>query len=124
MTQGEPGWLSSHVISGGPVHVVDETEAEVIIITTFPRLASTEVTMELAGDRLLIQGKIPGALSAPGADDDHAEGSHEILIRSAILPCAVDLRQASMVRKNDMVHITLPKKTLEHLHRINRKKPG
>jgi HSP20 family molecular chaperone IbpA len=113
---GEQGWLSSRVISGGPVYAVEETEAEVIIITTFPRLASTEVTMELAGDRLLIQGKSPCASPEPEMDVSHTEGAHDVLIRSAVLPCAVDLTRASITRKNDMVRITLPKRTRGHLH--------
>jgi HSP20 family molecular chaperone IbpA len=123
-TTGEQGWLSSRIISGGPVHAVEETEAEVIIITTFPRLASTEVTMELAGDRLLIQGTSPGALLEPRMDASHTEGSHDVLIRSTVLPCAVDLTRASVTRQNGMVRITLPKEARGPLHQVSEKRPG
>ena len=119
VTMTKPGWLAYRVISGGPVHAVEETEAEVIIVTAFSPLASTEVTMELAGDRLLIQGKSPCASPAPGTDADHPEGSYDMRIRSAVLPCAVDLTRARVMRKNDMVRITLPKKTRGHLKRIS-----
>jgi HSP20 family molecular chaperone IbpA len=122
--QGEQGWLSSQVISGGPVRAVEETEAEVIILTTFPRLAATEVTMELAGDRLLIQGKAPSVLPESGGYASYTDGKHDVLIRSAILPCAVDLTRASMTRKNDMVRITLPKKARGYPHRVSGKRPG
>jgi hypothetical protein len=122
--QGEQGWLSSRVISGGPVHAIEETEAEVIILTTFPLLASPEVTMELAGDRLLIQGKSPCASPEPGMDSSHTDGGHDILIRSAILPCAVDLRRSSVTWKNDTVRIMLPKKAGGHLPPVSGKKPG
>jgi HSP20 family molecular chaperone IbpA len=114
-----PGWLSYRVISGGPVHAVEETEAEVIICTAFSPLASTEVTMELAGDRLLIQGKSPCVSSEAGTHACRPEGSYDVLIRSAVLPCAVDLKRASMVRKNDTVRITLPKKARGHLRRVS-----
>ena len=113
------GWLSYRVISGGPVHAVEETEAEVIIFTAFSPLASTEVTMELAGDRLLIQGKSPCASSEPGTDASHLEGSYDMRIRSAVLPCAVDLTRARVMRKNDMMRITLPKKARGHHNRIS-----
>jgi HSP20 family molecular chaperone IbpA len=118
VTMKKPGWLSYRVISGGPVHAVEETEAEVIIFTAFSPLASTEVTMELAGDRLLIQGKSPCASPEPGTDAVHPEGCYDMRIRSAVLPCAVDLTRASMMRKNDMMRITLPKKARGHLNRI------
>jgi HSP20 family molecular chaperone IbpA len=122
--QGEQGWLSSRVISGGPVHAVEETEAEVIILTTFPRLASTEVTIELAGDRLLIQGKSLCASSEPGRYAVHTEGSHDVRIRSTVLPCAVDLTRARVTRKNDMVRITLPKRARGPLHQVSGERPG
>lgn len=122
--QGEQDWLSSRVISGGPVRAVEETEAEVIILTTFPRLASTEVTMELAGDRLLIQGKTPSVLPESGRYASYTDGKHDVLIRSAVLPCAVDPTRASITRKNDMVRITLPKKARGYLHRVSGKRPG
>jgi HSP20 family molecular chaperone IbpA len=122
--KGGQGWLSSRVITGGPVRAVEETEAEVIIITTFPRLMSTEVTMELAGDRLLIQGKSPCASPEPGRYAAPTEGSHDVLIRSAVLPCAVNLTRASVTRKNDMVRIALPKKARGHLRRASGKRPG
>jgi HSP20 family molecular chaperone IbpA len=119
VTMKKPGWLSYRVISGGPVHAVQETETEVIICTTFSSLASTEVTMELAGDRLLIQGKSPCVSPERGTGAAHPEGSYEMRIRSAILPCAVDLTRASVMRKNDMVRITLPKMARGHLNRIS-----
>ena len=118
-TMKKPGWLSYRVISGGPVHAVEETEAEVIIFAAFSSLASTEVTMELAGDRLLIQGKSPCISPAPGLDAVHPEGSYDMRIRSAVLPCAVDLTRARVMRKNDMVRIALPKKARGHLKRIS-----
>ena len=118
-TMKKPGWLSYRVISGGPVHAVEETEAEVIIFAAFSLLASTEVTMELAGDRLLIQGKSPCASPKPGMGTGHPEeGRYDIRIRSAVLPCAVDLARARVMRKNDMVRITLPKKARGHLKRM------
>ena len=103
----------------GPVHAVEETEAEVIILAAFSLLASTEVTMELAGDRLLIQGKSPCASPKPGMGIGHPEeGRYDMRIRSAVLPCAVDLARASVMRKNDMVRIILPKKARGHRNRI------
>jgi len=120
VTMKKPGWLSYRVISGGPVHAVEETETEVIIFTTFSPLASTEVTMELAGDRLLIQGKSPCGSPEPGTDAAHPEGSYDMRLRSAVLPCAVDLTRASITRKNDMMRITLPKKARGHLNQISR----
>jgi HSP20 family molecular chaperone IbpA len=119
VTMKKRGWLSYRVISGGPVHAVEETEAEVIVFTAFSPLASTEVTMELAGDRLLIQGKTPWVSPEPGPDDSHPEGSYDMRLRSAVLPCAVDLTRASVMRQNDMVRITLPKKARGHLNRIS-----
>jgi HSP20 family molecular chaperone IbpA len=119
VTMKKQGWLSYRVISGGPVHAVEETEAEVIIFTAFSPLALTEVSMELAGDRLLIQGKSPCAPPEPGTDASYPEGSYDMRIRSAVLPCAVDLTRASVMRKNDMVRITLPKKARGHLNRIS-----
>jgi hypothetical protein len=120
VTMKKEGWLSYRVISGGPVQAVEETEAEVIIFTTFSSLALTEVTMELASDRLLIQGKSPCASPDPGTDASYPAGSYDVRIRSAVLPCAVDLSRASIVRKNDMVRITLPKKGRGQRNRIRR----
>jgi HSP20 family molecular chaperone IbpA len=122
--QGEPGWFASQVISGGSVHTVEETEAEVIIIATFPRLALTQVTMEMAGDRLLIQGKTPRRVSPSDTWPTDTRGRYDVRIRSAVLPCAVDLTHARMIRKHDTVQITVPKKTEEPLQRGKGKEQG
>jgi HSP20 family molecular chaperone IbpA len=107
--EGEPGWFSSLMISGGPVRTVEETEADVIIITTFPQLVSAEVTLELAGDRLLIQGRSASESAAVDTCTPRMAGSYAIHVHSAILPCAVHLAQARIMQKNDTVQITLPK---------------
>jgi HSP20 family molecular chaperone IbpA len=117
-TVTQHGWISSHVISGGPVQAVEETASEVIIIAAFPLLESTEVTLELAGDRLLIQGKSPCASQAPGADTSDTAGNYDVRIRSAILPCVVNLTRASMIQQHNIVRITLPKKVRGHLQQV------
>jgi hypothetical protein len=119
VTMKNRGWLSYRVISGGPVHTVEETEAEVIIFIAFSPLASTEVTMELAGDRLLIQEKSPWASPEPGTGASYLEGLYDVRLRSAVLPCAVNLRRASVSQINDMVRIILPKKDRGQLHRVS-----
>lgn len=113
--EGESGWFASRVISGGPVHVVEETDADVIISATFPRLAFTQVTLEMAGDRLLIQGKTPRRVPAVGTWHADTKSRYDVRIRSAVLPCPVDLTNARVIRKHDLVQITIPKKTEEPL---------
>lgn len=78
--------------------------------------------MELAGDRLLIQGKSPWALPQADPGVSCKEDNRDVLIRSAVLPCAVDLAQASVTRKNDILQITLPKKTRAHPRRVHEKR--
>lgn len=117
VVEGEASWLASRVISGGPVQAVEETKVDVIIHATFPRLAFTEVTMEMAGDRLLIQGKTPRKVPTAETRYANAKGKYELRICSAVLPCAVDLMHAKTSRKHDMVQITIPKKPPETLQR-------
>jgi HSP20 family molecular chaperone IbpA len=100
---------------------VEETEADVIIHATFPRLAYTQVTMEMAGDRLLVQGKTPRKVPTAESWYANAKGKYELRICSAVLPCTVDLMHAKMIRKHDMVQITIPKKPPETLQRATEK---
>ena len=107
----EPIWSSPSFISGGPVHTIKNDDDAITIIVALPGLAPTDIKLALEKNRLLIQGQTKRALESEDHIPSYAERNARIRVRSAILPCMVDIEQATITRQNGLLHIVLPKRT-------------
>lgn len=106
----EPIWSSPFFMSGGPVHTVKDGGEDIIVTVALPGLEPADITLVLEHNRLLIQGKTKQAQHTEGHDANYAERGTRTRIRAAVLPCAVDLAQASITRHKGLLQITLPKR--------------
>jgi len=108
--EDEPIWAPSLFIASCPVHTVTNDDDDIIVAVALPGVEPADITLTLEKNRLLIQGKAKRALQTEGRDPAYAERSACTCIRSAVLPCAVDLDQAYITRQNGLLQITLPKR--------------
>jgi HSP20 family molecular chaperone IbpA len=115
----DPIWSSPFFISGGPVHTIKNDADNIIVTVALPGLEPTDITLALEKNRLLIRGKTK---RIPQGDDHvphYTELNARTRIRSAVLPCAVDLDQATISRQKGLLQITLPKRSSVFARQVN-----
>jgi HSP20 family protein len=105
----EERWLPTFLVEGGPVIDIDETEEEVMVVAEMPGLEKDDFTVEVAGNRLILQGEKKRTAADRGAGYYYAERSYGAFARLIALPCDVEADKAKAKYRNGVLRITFPK---------------
>jgi HSP20 family protein len=110
--------LPAFMQSGGPRLDMYESEAELVVTIEVPGLDKNEISLELAGKRLIVRGEkhITRERKAAGSGL-YSEKRYGGFIRSLQLPCDVDHRSITADLKRGVLTVRLPKPESERNRR-------
>jgi HSP20 family protein len=103
---GRPGFCEPFMEP--PVDVY-QTDAEVVILVEMAGIGDAEVQLELDGQSLIIRGERRPLQGRPQRTYSQMEISHGPFRRELYLPADVDPEAASIVYKEGILEISLPK---------------